>query len=305
MGFFDKFKSGLQKTHSKLVHEIKRIVTSSPRLKGTSLEELEAALIGADLGMAMTDQIIQAVKKSYETQGSAGADVFQIASREVEKSLSTGKTELVRAANGPTVISIVGVNGTGKTTTAAKLAHSIQSRGETVLLAACDTFRAAAIEQIKLWGERLNVPVISGADNADPAAIAHDAVTAAVSRNANFLLVDTAGRGGYFRHVLTNLGSFGRGSPEWLTEAFLKTTGGDPVALLRILDTFVDTPEADIAAITQPTLVASGIDDEDNGPAADLAATLPDASLVALPGNHMSAVTKPELGAAIAGFLST
>jgi hypothetical protein len=117
-------------------------------------------------------------------------------------------------------------------------------------------------------------------------------------------LVDTQGRGGYFRHVLTNLGNFERGSAEWLTEAFLKTTGGDPVALLRILDTFVDTPEAAVRAIAQPALVASGIDDEDNGPAAELAAALPEATLVELPGNHMSAVTRPELGAAIAAFLA-
>lgn len=118
-------------------------------------------------------------------------------------------------------------------------------------------------------------------------------------------LVDTAGRGGYFRRVLTNLGSFERGSPEWLTEAFLKTTGGDPVALLRILDTFVDTPEAQICAIGPPTLVASGVDDDDNGSAADLAALLPHGRFVELPGNHMSAVTKPELGRAIAEFLSS
>ena len=118
-------------------------------------------------------------------------------------------------------------------------------------------------------------------------------------------LVDTAGRGGYFRRVLTNLGSFERGSPEWLTEAFLKTTGGDAAALLNILDTFVDTPEAEIRAIAEPTLVASGVDDDDNGSAADLAALLPRGRFVELPGNHMSAVTKPELGRAIAEFLAS
>ena len=117
-------------------------------------------------------------------------------------------------------------------------------------------------------------------------------------------LVDTAGRGDYFRRVLTHLGSFERGSSEWMTEAFLKTTDGDPVALLRILDTFVDTPEAEVRALTQPTLIASGVDDEDNGPAAELAAAIPNGRLVELPGNHMSAVTKPELGEAIANFLS-
>lgn len=117
-------------------------------------------------------------------------------------------------------------------------------------------------------------------------------------------LTDTEGRGGYFRHVLTNLGSFERGSSEWMTEAFLKTTKGDPEALLRILDTFVDTPRATIAGFTQPTLVVSGEEDDDNGSAAELAALLPHGRLVEIPGNHMSAVTRPELGQAIADFLA-
>ena len=115
-------------------------------------------------------------------------------SAEVQKSLSTGKSALHKANAGLTVVSIVGVNGTGKTTTSAKLAHLVQARGETAVLAACDTFRAAAIEQLKLWGQRLNVPVIAGADKADPAAVAHDAITAATARHANYLFIDTAGR---------------------------------------------------------------------------------------------------------------
>jgi fused signal recognition particle receptor len=194
MSLFDKFKAGLQKTHSKLTHEIKRIVTRSPRLDAASLEDLEMALIGADLGMAMTTQIIDAVKKAYETQGANGLDVFGVAEGEVEKSLASNQADLHNSGNGVTVVSIVGVNGTGKTTTAAKLAHFIQSRRQIALLAACDTFRAAAIEQIKLWGQRLKVEVIAGAYGADAASVAHDAVAAAQARKANFLFVDTAGR---------------------------------------------------------------------------------------------------------------
>src|SRR5271169_1126125 len=194
MGLFAKFKAGLQKTHNKLAHEIKRIITRSPRLEAASLEELEAALIGADLGMAMTTQIVAAVKRAYETQGGAGLDVFRIAEREVENSLSSNRAELRRSSDGPTVVSIVGVNGTGKTTTAAKLAHLVQSRGDLALLAACDTFRAAAIEQIKLWGQRLKVEVVAGAYGADAASVAHDAVAAAQARNVRYLFVDTAGR---------------------------------------------------------------------------------------------------------------
>ncbi len=194
MSLFAKFKAGLAKTHANLTHEIKRIVTRSPKLTADSIEELEAALIAGDLGMAMTEQIISAVKKNYESQGGAGLDFLAIARGEIEKSLSTNKNGLVKAPSGPTIVSIVGVNGTGKTTTSAKLAHFIQSQKKTALLAACDTFRAAAIEQLKLWGQRLKIDVIAGAYGADAASVAHDAVTAAQARKADFLFIDTAGR---------------------------------------------------------------------------------------------------------------
>ena len=194
MGVFDKFKAGLAKTQAKLVHEIKRIITRSPKLTAESLEEIELALIGADLGVAMTAQILAAVKLAYESQGGAGLDYLAIARAEIEKSLASNQAGLKPAASGPTIVSIVGVNGTGKTTTSAKLAHAIQLRGQTAMLAACDTFRAAAIEQLKLWGARLKVEVIAGAYGADPAAVAHDAVTAANARRVNWLFIDTAGR---------------------------------------------------------------------------------------------------------------
>jgi fused signal recognition particle receptor len=194
MGLFQKFKEGLRKTHSKLTHEIKRILTASPKMAGASLEELEASLIAADLGMATTGQIVAAIKQAYETQGRAGLDVLAVARAEVEKNLLIANAELRHNTGALTVVSIVGVNGTGKTTTAAKLAHLVQSDGKTALLAACDTFRAAAVEQLKLWGTRLHVPVISGASGADPAAVAHDAVAAALARRTDYLFIDTAGR---------------------------------------------------------------------------------------------------------------
>ncbi|MDE3067017.1 MAG: signal recognition particle-docking protein FtsY [Verrucomicrobiota bacterium] len=194
MGLFQKFKAGLARTHSRLAHEVKRIVTRSPKLDAAALEELEAALIAADLGAATSAQIVDAVKKSYESQGGAGLDVFAVARNEVEKNLASNKSDLIRAPRGTTVVSIVGVNGTGKTTTAAKLAHRVQSQRHTALLAACDTFRAAAIEQLKLWGQRLKVEAVAGAYGADAAAVAHDAVAAAQARQADYLFIDTAGR---------------------------------------------------------------------------------------------------------------
>lgn len=116
-------------------------------------------------------------------------------------------------------------------------------------------------------------------------------------------LVHTAGRSEHFRHILTNLGTFERGSPEFMAEAFLKTVGGDPEALRRILDTFVDTPLEVIGHIEMPTLVLSGIDDRDNGSARELAQAMPHARYAEVPGTHMSAVTLPQLGMAMAEFL--
>ena len=228
MGLFQKFKDGLKKTQAKLVHEIKRIVTLSPKLTGSTVEELEAALLGADLGSAMTQQILHAVKQAYETQGRAGLEIFEIAQREVEKSLSANNAPLLKQPSGVTVVSLIGVNGTGKTTTAAKLAHLIQARGQTAVLAACDTFRAAAIEQLKLWGQRLNVPVVSGAYNADPAAVAHDAITAAQARHADYLLVDTAGRLHTKRNLMLELQKVHR--------VMDKKLPGAPHEILLVLD---------------------------------------------------------------------
>jgi pimeloyl-ACP methyl ester carboxylesterase len=116
-------------------------------------------------------------------------------------------------------------------------------------------------------------------------------------------LFDTGSRSDHFKAILTGLGSHERGSPEWLAEAFLKTTGGDPRAMLPLLDSFVDTSEAELRAIAIPTLVVQGADDNDNGSAEALADLLPNARFVEVPGNHMSAVTKPELGRAFADFL--
>ena len=194
MGLFSKFKAGLAKTHAKLTHEIKRIVTRSPKLTAESLEEIEHALIAADLGLVMTMQVVAAVKLAYETQGGAGLDYLAIARAEIENSLSGNQPGLLQAPSGPTIVSIVGVNGTGKTTTSAKLAHYFQAQQKSVLLAACDTFRAAAIEQIKLWGARLKVDVVASAYGSDAASVAHDAVTAALARKADYLFIDTAGR---------------------------------------------------------------------------------------------------------------
>ena len=194
MGLFQKLKSGLQKTSSSLSSEIKRIVTLSPKLTSEGADDLEAALLGADLGLPMTRRIITATRKAYESQGLNKVDIFAIATQEVINALEHENPNLVRQDEGITVVSLVGVNGTGKTTTCAKLAKHLKDTGSRPWMAACDTFRAAAIDQLKLWSERLDIPLTAGAYGADPASVAHDAVTAAQARACDYLLIDTAGR---------------------------------------------------------------------------------------------------------------
>lgn len=146
MGLFQKFKEGLRKTQEKVSREIKRIFTGSPKLTLESIEELEAALLGGDFGVAVTSQIIAAVRKEYETQGRNGQSVLEIAQRELISCFPSESTGLqAYDSRGPVVVSMVGVNGVGKTTTAAKLAWKMSQEGHSSMLAACDTFRAAAI----------------------------------------------------------------------------------------------------------------------------------------------------------------
>lgn len=228
MGFFEKIKTGLQKTQHKLVHELKRIVTLSPKLSSASLGDIEAALVAADLGTAMSQQIVAAVKREFETQGRSGDDVLTIARREVEKAFEGNTPGLSRQSGGLTVVSIVGVNGTGKTTTTAKLARLTREQGKTCVIGACDTFRAAAIEQLKLWGQRLEVPVVSGAYGADAAAVAHDAVSAARSRQADYLFIDTAGRLHTKHNLMQEL--------QKLHRVIGKQAAGAPHEVLLVLD---------------------------------------------------------------------
>ena len=193
MGLFTKIFSGLKKTQSKLSTEIRRIVTRSPKLTGDDIEELEGALLASDMGLAVTERVVDAVRATYESSGAQAGSVLEIAQAEVVSCLGESPARLVKR-DGLTVVSLVGVNGAGKTTTAAKLAHRVKADGGKPMLAACDTFRAAAIEQLNLWGERLDIPVISSNYGADPASVAHDAASSALGKGSDYLFIDTAGR---------------------------------------------------------------------------------------------------------------
>ena len=194
MGLFSKIFSGLQKTQNNLSSELKRIISRSPKLTDDDVEDLEAVLLSSDMGFTVTEQIIEAVRKEYESSSGQTGNILEIAKSIVEKNLSHTDNNLIKNDNDLTVISLVGVNGAGKTTTAGKLAHYIKDSGRRPMLAACDTFRAAAIEQLNLWGSKLDIPVISSEYGADPASVAHDAVNSSLSKEVDYLLIDTAGR---------------------------------------------------------------------------------------------------------------
>ena len=194
MGLFSKFFSGLQKTQNNLSSELKRIISRSPKLTDDDVEDLEAVLLSSDMGFTVTEQIIEAVRKEYESSSGQTGNILEIAKSVVEKNLPHTDNSLIKKDNDLTVISLVGVNGAGKTTTAGKLAHYIKDSGRRPMLAACDTFRAAAIEQLNIWGSRLDIPVISSEYGADPASVAHDAVNSSLSKEVDYLLIDTAGR---------------------------------------------------------------------------------------------------------------
>jgi len=158
-------------------------------------DELEALLLQADVGAATTAKLLEALKRRAKSEGIVRADVLRGALKEeLRRLLSPNGAESRAKSRLLEVILVVGVNGSGKTTSIAKLSKRYQAQGRRVLLAACDTFRAAAIDQLQIWGERVGIPVIAGAPNSDPGAVAFDAVQAAFARKCDLLIVDTAGR---------------------------------------------------------------------------------------------------------------
>ncbi|MDB6153577.1 MAG: Signal recognition particle receptor FtsY [Chthoniobacteraceae bacterium] len=157
-------------------------------------DELEEALIRADLGVPMSMRILNALQTREDVASLTAETVVAVAREEILKVLSRDTLMMRPLASKPKVILVVGVNGTGKTTSTAKLAHLLKKKGHSVMLAAADTFRAAAIEQLDIWAQRIGCEIIKGQYNSDPAAICHDAYQAADSRNVEFLICDTAGR---------------------------------------------------------------------------------------------------------------
>lgn len=195
MGFFDKLKRGLNKTRENLTNKIEKLIIGYADIDDDLLDELEETLIMADVGVKTTDKLMQAVRKGIKKKEiNSPEDLKPFLQKEIENILTAGEDTTKAAANGPTVLLVIGVNGAGKTTTIGKLSAYYRAQGKSVMLAAADTFRAAAIDQLEVWGNRTGAQVIKHEEGSDPAAVAFDAVKAAKARNINVLIIDTAGR---------------------------------------------------------------------------------------------------------------
>lgn len=193
-GFFRRLWSGLSKTRSSIVSGLESVFTSSSKIDEDFYEELEEILIMGDLGVSATDEILERlrteVKEKHLKEPSECRDILIQGIRDQ----MTVDEHAYDFEEGPSVVLVIGVNGVGKTTSIGKLAGTYRARGKRVLIAAADTFRAAAVDQLRVWADRAGVDLITGAEGADPASVVFDALQAAKARHTDILLVDTAGR---------------------------------------------------------------------------------------------------------------
>lgn len=199
MGIFTKtaeyLKNRLTKTRDKIASSLSSILTLGRNIDEALLDKLEETLISDDLGVETTEKLITELRQAYRGRQIATTDdIIPFLKEHIKGYWPPQDRQLHFAASGPTVILVAGVNGTGKTTSIAKLAYTLNNTGKKVMVAACDTFRAAAVEQLTIWAQRINVPIIKHKSGADPAAVAFDACEAAVARGIDFLILDTAGR---------------------------------------------------------------------------------------------------------------
>lgn len=238
MGFFEKLRQGLEKTRKTFFDGIKQLLGVG-RIDEETLQELEELLIAADVGHQTTTWIIEKLKRERSDDPIASLKKILVELLDADTSLNlTGS---------PSVISVVGVNGSGKTTSVAKLASQFQAMGKSVVMAAADTFRAAAIEQLKVWGERINCTVIAHEEGSDPAAVAYDAVNHAKSKSKDIVIIDTAGRLHTKKNLMEELRKIHRvvtklvdGAPHEVLLVIDATTGQNGLVQARIFKEMVN-----------------------------------------------------------------
>lgn len=207
---FDNLKSGLTKTRDALTDKINEALNLAVSIDDDLYEELEEILIMSDIGMDTTIEIIERLKEKIRKEKINDVNEVKPALKAVIKTMMLEGSEYEEEVNGKKVLLVIGVNGVGKTTSIGKLAAKNKAEGKKVLLAAADTFRAAAIDQLEVWSSRANVDIIRHSEGSDPAAVVFDAISAAKARNVDLLICDTAGRLHNKKNLMDELGKIGR-----------------------------------------------------------------------------------------------
>lgn len=209
MGLFKKIKEGLKKTRDSVVSQIDSMLKSFTKIDEELFEELTELLVMGDVGIQTAEQITDELRVKVKKEGIKDPEEITQLLQEVVADMLRGDEEL-KITTKPSIILVIGVNGVGKTTTIGKLANNLKKQGKSVLLAAADTFRAAAIEQLEIWADRSGCDIVKQNEGSDPAAVIYDAISAAKARNTDVIICDTAGRLHNKKHLMDELAKIGR-----------------------------------------------------------------------------------------------
>jgi fused signal recognition particle receptor len=229
MGLFDRFKKGLTRTREKIAAGFRSVLRVGRKIDEETIQRLEDAMLTGDFGPAMTTRLMGVVKSGWKSgEIQEEQEVQEYLKRHIIEMWPEGDRQIRFAESGPTVILVAGINGSGKTTSVAKLGQLFHEQGKRVILGACDTFRAAAVEQLTIWANRIDVQIVKHDQGADPGAVAYDACEAAIARKADILLVDTAGRLHTQDHLMRELGK--------IQKVVQRKIDGAPHEVLLVLD---------------------------------------------------------------------
>jgi fused signal recognition particle receptor len=256
MGLFSKttqyIKDHLGKTREKISSSLMSVLTLGRRIDESLLDKLEETLIRDDIGIETTDKLISDLRDAFSKgQISHTDDIVPFLKEHIKNYWPDRDRALHTASSGPTTILVAGVNGTGKTTSIAKLAYTLSQNNQQVIVAACDTFRAAAVDQLSIWAERIGVQIVKHKPGSDPAAVAYDACEAAVARQVDYLILDTAGRLHTQKDLMRQLGK--------IRDVVARKIPGAPHEVLLVLDATTGQNAISQAKMFTETINVTGI----------------------------------------------
>ena len=252
MGLFDKIRKGLSKTRERIGAGLSAVLPVGRRIDQALLDDLRDTLLFADTGLATVDKLIDGVEAAWKKGQIAEApEVREYLKQRIVEMWPESDRTIHYAESGPTVVLVAGINGSGKTTSVAKLGHYLTGQGKRVILGACDTYRAAAVQQLTIWSERIGVQIVKHQQDADPGAVAYDACDAATARNADVLLIDTAGRLHTQDHLMRELGK--------IQKVVERKIPGAPHEVLLVLDATIGQNAVNQARIFSEHVRVTGL----------------------------------------------